>query len=259
MKIISIVSTKGGVGKTTLTANLAGNLYQQDKKVLMIDADPQPSLSSYYKITKQANGGLTEVFVDPAKINDCISETQYGDLIYSNDPHNQIQSWLTNQGDGRFRLKIAIKKLVKKYDYILIDTQGAKGNLQDAAVLVANLLITPILPEATTIKELERGTLSMIDGLKGCEEVGIKVPNLLGVVYRLDNTTDASQFTNLLFTKNSEKYQILTTTIPQSVVFKEAITQQIPVTEFLNGNKKTVQKAQKSADAIIELSKELNL
>ena len=65
MKVISTISTKGGVGKTTLTANLAGYLSSIDKKVLMIDADPQPSLSSYYKILSQASGGLTEIFVDP--------------------------------------------------------------------------------------------------------------------------------------------------------------------------------------------------
>jgi chromosome partitioning related protein ParA len=57
-----------------------------------------------------------------------ISKTQYGDLIYSNDHNNQLQSWLASKGDGRFRLKIAINKLVEEYDYILIDTQGAKGN-----------------------------------------------------------------------------------------------------------------------------------
>jgi chromosome partitioning related protein ParA len=44
MKVISIISTKGGVGKTTLTANLGGCLSAMGKKVLMIDADPQPSL-----------------------------------------------------------------------------------------------------------------------------------------------------------------------------------------------------------------------
>jgi cellulose biosynthesis protein BcsQ len=55
------------------------------KKVLMIDADPQPSLSSYYKILEQAQGGLTEILTDPQNVNSYISKTQYGDLIYSND------------------------------------------------------------------------------------------------------------------------------------------------------------------------------
>ncbi|VVM27658.1 hypothetical protein BSPWISOXPB_4469 [uncultured Gammaproteobacteria bacterium] len=126
MKVISIISTKGGVGKTTLTANLGGCLSAMGKKVLMIDADPQPSLSSYYKILEQAQGGLTEILTDPQNVNSYISKTQYGDLIYSNDHNNQLQSWLASKGDGRFRLKIAINKLVEEYDYILIDTQGAK-------------------------------------------------------------------------------------------------------------------------------------
>jgi chromosome partitioning related protein ParA len=77
----------------------------------MIDADPQPSLSSYFKLIKQADFGLTEVLFNPSTINHCISQTNYGDLIYSNDPDNQLQSWLVGKGDGRFRLSIALKHL----------------------------------------------------------------------------------------------------------------------------------------------------
>jgi cellulose biosynthesis protein BcsQ len=70
------------------------------KKVLMIDADSQPSLSSYYKILEQAQGGLTEILTDPQNVNSYISKTQYGDLIYSNDHSNQLQPWLASKGDG---------------------------------------------------------------------------------------------------------------------------------------------------------------
>lgn len=115
MKVISIISTKGGVGKTTLSANLAGYLSSINKKILMIDADPQPSLSSYFKLIKQADFGLTEVLFNPSTINHCISQTNYGDLIYSNDPDNQLQSWLVGKGDGRFRLSIALKHIKTQY------------------------------------------------------------------------------------------------------------------------------------------------
>ncbi len=74
MMIISVVSTKGGVGKTTLVANLAGYLSRVGKSVLMIDADPQPSLSSYYKITRQADGGLVEAIYNPENIQKYISK-----------------------------------------------------------------------------------------------------------------------------------------------------------------------------------------
>jgi chromosome partitioning related protein ParA len=58
---ISIVSTKGGVGKTTLTANLGSILADLGQRVLLIDGDVQPTLSSYYRLAQQAPRGLLEV------------------------------------------------------------------------------------------------------------------------------------------------------------------------------------------------------
>ncbi len=259
MKVISIISTKGGVGKTTLTANLAGYLSGLGKQVLMIDADPQPSLSSYYEITEQAPNGLTEFLTHPENADNCLSKIHQGcDLVYSDDHDNQLQSWLVGKGDGRFRLKIAIKQLTKKYDYILIDTQGAKGNLQDAAVLAADALISPMPPEMAVVKELERGTLSMLLDLQSYKEMGINVPNLFGVIYKVDRTKDAKQFVEYLNNSSKNKsYTMLNTQIPQSVVFKEATSKQIPVTEFENSNKKQRQKAKKSAASIEALVKEI--
>ncbi len=259
MKVISIISTKGGVGKTTLTANLAGYLSGLGKQVLMIDADPQPSLSSYYEITEQAPNGLTEFLTHPENADNCLSKIHQGcDLVYSDDHDNQLQSWLVGKGDGRFRLKIAIKQLTKKYDYILIDTQGAKGNLQDAAVLAADALISPMPPEMAVVKELERGTLSMLLDLQSYKEMGINVPNLFGVIYKVDRTKDAKQFVEYLNNSSKNKsYTMLNTQIPQSVVFKEATSKQIPVTEFKNSNKKQRQKAKKSAASIEVLVKEI--
>ena len=226
----------------------------------MIDADPQPSLSSYFKLIQQAHFGLTEVLFNPSTINHCISQTHYGDLIYSNDPGNQLQSWLVGKGDGRLRLSIALKYLKTQYDYVFIDTQGARGNLQDACVLAADLLISPILPESPTVKELERGTLSMMGELQSYKDMGINVPSLLGVIYKIDRTKDAKKFVAYLKRANHDKCRMLKTQIPQSVVFKEATSQQVPVAEFIkNGNKQQQRKAQKSADAIKDLAKELRL
>jgi cellulose biosynthesis protein BcsQ len=61
---LTIVSTKGGVGKTTLAANLAALLADIGQRVLLVDADPKPTLSSYYPIADFAAGGLTRLIVD---------------------------------------------------------------------------------------------------------------------------------------------------------------------------------------------------
>ena len=63
---ITIVSTKGGVGKTTLTANLGGILADSGYRVLLIDADPQPTLSSYYSFEQRASHGLKDFLINSA-------------------------------------------------------------------------------------------------------------------------------------------------------------------------------------------------
>jgi chromosome partitioning related protein ParA len=60
---ITVVSTKGGVGKTTVAANLGGLLADLGYRVLLIDADVQPTLSSYYAIRFEARGGIFELLV----------------------------------------------------------------------------------------------------------------------------------------------------------------------------------------------------
>ena len=62
--IITVCATKGGVGKTTLAANLGGIIAGQGKRVLLVDADPQPSLTSYYKLAAgDYDSGLTNLLI----------------------------------------------------------------------------------------------------------------------------------------------------------------------------------------------------
>ncbi len=144
--IITICSTKGGVGKTTLTASLGAILADFGRRVLLVDADPQPTLSSFFSLAHQAEYGLVEFLVQ-TESSGFISRTEIErlDLIYSNDPEGQLRDWIRDAVDGRVRLKHLLNRL--DYDVILVDTQGAVGPLQDAAVAAADLLLTPIPPK----------------------------------------------------------------------------------------------------------------
>src|SRR5689334_20083671 len=88
MRVVSVVSTKGGVGKTTVAANLGGLLADAGLRVLLLDLDSQPTLSSYYALNYEAIAGAYELIAlnqtDPAQI---ISTTEVVglDLILSND------------------------------------------------------------------------------------------------------------------------------------------------------------------------------
>ncbi|WP_200892132.1 ParA family protein [Methyloterricola oryzae] len=235
MIAVTIASTKGGVGKTTLTANFAAFLADLGQKVLMIDADPQPTLSSYFPLRLTAEGGLVQLMLD-ATANGVISQTEIEglDLIYSNDPEGKLWDWIRDAVDGRVRLKHLLQRpAFANYDFIFIDTQGAVGPLQDAAVAAADLLLSPIPPELLSAREFVRGTVAMLDRLRPMAYLGAPIGPLRGVIYRKDRTTDARRIVEEL---RSESYlpskgsiTILDTVIPASVVYREAATFKTPV------------------------------
>ena len=89
---IAIVSTKGGVGKTTLAANLGALLADMGLRVLLIDADEKPSLSKYFPLRRRAENGLTHVITKGVVTFDAISEIDLPalpgslDIVVSDSP-----------------------------------------------------------------------------------------------------------------------------------------------------------------------------
>lgn len=106
---MTIVSIKGGVAKTTLSANLGALLADLEKRVLLIDADIQPTLASYYPSAHSVPTGLVEV-LETGGTSAAISTTEIGcDIIVSNDPEGRFADWILHCPDGLFRLKCLLK------------------------------------------------------------------------------------------------------------------------------------------------------
>ena len=231
---ITIVSTKGGVGKTTLSANLGGLLADRGQRVLLIDADAQPALSGYYPLADRAPLGLSAL-VTRLETEQVVSRTALEnlDLVVSDDPEGQLRDWILHDPAGRIRLKHALAGLDDAYDLILIDTQGAVGPLQDAAVLAADLLLSPIPPEILSAREFARGTLAMLERLKPCAYMGAPVAPLRGVLYRQARDADARRIAQELrtetFAPSRGAITILDTAVPNTVAYREAATRRLPV------------------------------
>lgn len=231
---ITITSTKGGVGKTTLSANLGAILADLGQRVLLVDADVQPTLSSYYPLEQRAQYGLSHL-ITASSTDDIISRTAIDrlDLIYSDDPQGKLETWLLHAPDGRVRLRYLLANLEASYDIILIDTQGAIGVLQDAAVLAADFLVSPIPPEILSAREFSRGTIAMIDRLRPMVNMGAPVGPLKGLIYRQDRTVDArliaQQLKRETYGPSKGSITILDTFIPNTVAYREAATHRIPV------------------------------
>ena len=233
----TVTSTKGGVGKTTLTANLGALLADMGLRVLLIDADVQPSLSKYFPLAvANPAAGLTEVIVRGTVTKSCITATLYQnlDIVISDDPEGNLPHWLLNRIDRGFRLRFALQSpaVVEAYDCVLIDTQGAIGPLQDAAVLAADILVSPITPEILSAREFRDGTMELLDRLEPGGALGASLGPMKAVIYRQDRSADARIIASGIredFIKLKGRVAVLETVVPHAKAYKEAATLRVPV------------------------------
>lgn len=235
-KTIGIVSTKGGVGKTSVTASIGAVLSDMGQKVLLVDGDFQQSLSSYYRINKKAKYGIIELIT---KVNpdDCISTTEIGlDIIQSNDANAQLLYWLKESTNNVYYLKAALHKIRDNYDFILIDSQGASSIMQESIILASDMLISPIVPEALDSQEFMRGTIQMLKSLEPPAGLAIPVPPippLYGIIYKQDRTADSIQIANLIrrrfYELSDGKVSILDTFVPKLSAYAKSAARHEPV------------------------------
>lgn len=196
MQVISIISTKGGEGKSTHAANLAGICADAGLKTLLIDGDyAQPTASSYYSLRYEAPCGLYELLMQLVDLNQpaqLISKTAIDnlDLIISNDPHEQLKTAMMHAPDGRFRLRNVLQHpLFSQYDVVIIDSQGARSIMLELVLLATNCatlaMIKPVVPD---VREFLRGTIPLMEGLMPYKGLGISLPPVKVLVNCMDYT-----------------------------------------------------------------------
>jgi len=168
MQVVSIISTKGGVGKTTTAANLGGFAADAGLRVLLLDLDVQPTLSSYFTLAERAPAGIYEMLAyNEQRAEQLVSRTAIVGLhlVLSNDDRGELNTLLLHAPDGRLRLRHLLPTLAPRYDLLLIDTQGARSVLLEMAVLASDLALSPVTPEILAARELRRGTLQLIEDI----------------------------------------------------------------------------------------------
>lgn len=201
MHVISIISTKGGEGKSTHAANLSGFCADAGLKTLLIDGDyAQPTASSYYHLQYEAPYGLYELLMQTVDLNQpqqLISHTSITnlDLIVSNDPHEQLKTAMMHAPDGRFRLRNLLQHpLFTDYDVIIIDSQGARSIMLELVMLATNhtalAMIKPVVPD---VREFLRGTIPLMEGLLPYKSFGIALPPVKILVNCMDYTVLAKK------------------------------------------------------------------
>jgi chromosome partitioning protein len=184
-KIIAIANQKGGVGKTTTSVNLAASLGVLEKKVLLIDADPQANATSGLGIdVETVELGTYQLLEHSCKAEEAIVKTSSPnlDIIPSHIDLVAIEIELVDQEEREYMLKKAITHLKDKYDYILIDCAPSLGLLTLNALTASDSVIIPIQCEYFALEGLGK-LLNTIKSVQKIHNDKLDIEGLLLTMY----------------------------------------------------------------------------
>mgnify|MGYP001120907305 FL=1 len=184
-KIIAIANQKGGVGKTTTTVNLAASLGVLEKKVLLIDADPQANATSGLGIeVDEVARGSYQLLEHTSEAADTIVKTNSPnvDLIPAHIDLVAIEIELVDKDDREYMLRKAIEGLREAYDYILIDCAPSLGLLTLNALTAADSVIIPIQCEYFALEGLGK-LLNTIKSVQRIHNPDLDIEGMLLTMY----------------------------------------------------------------------------
>ena len=184
-KVIAIANQKGGVGKTTTTVNLAASLGVLEKKVLLIDADPQANATSGLGIDVEGVAHGTYQLLEHTKsaIETIVkTDSPNVDLIPSHIDLVAIEIELVDKDRREYMMKQAIAELRDTYDYILIDCAPSLGLLTLNALTAADSVLIPIQCEYFALEGLGK-LLNTIKSIQKIHNPDLDIEGMLLTMY----------------------------------------------------------------------------
>ena len=180
-KVIAIANQKGGVGKTTTSVNLASALAVLEKKILLIDADPQANTTSGLGISvEDQKAGTYELLEHTASVEETIIPTgvEHLDLIPSHIDLVAIEIELVDKEEREYMLKKSLEEIKDLYDYIIIDCAPSLGLITLNALVAANSVIIPIQCEYFALEGLGK-LLNTIKSVQKIHNENLDIEGLL--------------------------------------------------------------------------------
>ncbi len=184
-KIIAIANQKGGVGKTTTSVNLAACLGVLEKKVLLIDSDPQANASSGLGIdTEKIKFSTYHLLENNCDVFEAITTTSSPnvDIIPANIDLVAVEIELVDVENREYMLKNSLNQVIDKYDYILIDCAPSLGLLTLNALPAADSLIIPIQCEYFALEGLGK-LLNTVKSVQKIHNEKLDIEGLLLTMY----------------------------------------------------------------------------